>query len=607
MRILLRLSALAWRYPWQIGLAYVCLLGSVLAALAVPRLLGDAIDHALSSQQYSTLVTLAIAILAVSALRGVLAYGQTYLGEGVSQRVAYALRNALYDKLQNLSFAFHDQQRTGDLMSRGTADVEGIRFFIQMGLLRLAQLVVMIGGASALMFAMNWRLALVSMAFVPFAAWRTALIRIALQRTWLRIQSLLGEMTTVLQENLTGARAVRAFGAEEYEKDKFNAKAQATAESSYKANMLQAANNSEMTLAYAIALGGLLLVGGYEYVAGRLTAGQLTQFIFYHSLLAMPVRLIGMVVNVIARAQSAGKRLFDVLDAESPVREKPDARDIGRAQGYVRFHNVSFAYREDAAVLKDVDFEARPGQVMALLGAPGSGKTTVVHLIPRFYDASEGAVTIDGADVRDMTLDSLRRNVGIVMQDVFVFSATIRQNIAYGHPEATDEDVIRASRIAQLHDFIATLPDGYDTLVGERGVTLSGGQRQRLAIARSVLLDPSILILDDTMSSVDAETESRLKVALADVMRGRTTFVIAHRLSTVLSAAQILVLDEGVIAERGTHQELLAKGGLYRQIYEAQLLPQEELAGAGKPVNGRQADGAQAMAATGPGMRRVPR
>jgi ATP-binding cassette subfamily B protein len=216
-------------------------------------------------------------------------------------------------------------------------------------------------------------------------------------------------------------------------------------------------------------------------------------------------------------------------------------------------------------------------------------------------------VTIDGVDVRDMTLDSLRRNVGIVMQDVFVFSATIRQNIAYGHPEATDDDVMRASRIAQLHDFITTLPDGYDTVVGERGVTLSGGQRQRLAIARSVLLDPSVLILDDTMSSVDAETEARLKVALADVMRGRTTFVIAHRLSTVLSAAQILVLDEGVVAERGTHQELLAKGGLYRQIYEAQLLPQEELAGAGKPVNGRQSDGAPAMAGRGPGMRRVPR
>jgi ATP-binding cassette subfamily B protein len=556
--------------------AYVCLLGGALAGLAIPRLLGTAIDQALLAERVSSLVAVAIIILAVSAGRGMLAYGQQYLSEAVAQRVAYDLRNSLYDKLQHMSFAFHDTQQTGDLMSRATADVENVRWFIQFGLLRLLQLAVLVAGAAVFMLTVNWRVGLISMAFIPFAVWRVAVLRITVQRVWLEVQRLLGEMTTVLQESLTGVRVVRAFGAEHHVRSRFQEKAEAVRRNAVEANLIQAANNAQVTLVFAIGLGCILGYGAYEMAAGRLTAGQLTQFIFYNSMLAMPVRMSGFAVNILARGISSGQRLLAVLEAVSPVRDREQARDIGRVTGHVRFSRVGFAYRDGARVLDEIAFEARPGQIVALLGKPGSGKSTVAHLVPRFYDVTEGSVTVDGMDVRDTTLASLRRNVGIVMQDVFVFSATLRDNIAYGHPDATDADVERAARIAQLHDFIVSLPDGYQTMVGERGVTLSGGQRQRLAIARSVLLDPPILILDDTMSSVDAETEARLQRALSEVMRNRTTFVIAHRLTTVLAADLILVLDEGRIAERGTHAELLARGGLYREIYEGQLLSDSE-------------------------------
>ncbi len=554
--------------------AYVALIGSSAFALMVPRLLGTAVDEVLGGTEFNAMLKLAGLILLVNALRGVFAYGQTYLSEWTGQLVAYDMRNAIFGKLQRLSFSYHDERQTGDQMSRATADVEAIRNFVQGGLLRAVQILMLVFGAAGLLFMTNWRLALIGLAFVPIVAYRSAVVSLSLRQIWNYVLKTTGKMTTVMQENLSGVRVVRAFGAQEYEVEKFDVVIKDLSESHIRVSRIQVANSSFIQLVFAAATGGIIWFGGQEIVNGRLTPGELTQFIFYLGIIQGPVRMSGMIINNFSRALSAGQRIFEVVDAPSPVQELPDATVMPRVRGHVKFENVSFAYG-DEPVLRDVSLEAQPGQVVALLGMPGSGKTTVVHLIPRFYEASEGKITLDGTDIRDVTLESLRSNVGIAMQDVFLFSATIADNIAYGKPGSTREDVERASRIAQLHDYVADLPDGYETWVGERGITLSGGQRQRLAIARTILLDPPILVLDDSTSSIDAGTEHLLRLALESVMKGRTTFVIAHRLSTVRHADQILVLDNGSIAEKGTHNELVQQKGLYRQLYELQLLPDE--------------------------------
>ena len=574
MSIFIRILGMAWRHPRHMVAAYVALIGSSAFALMVPRLLGTTVDEVLGGGEFSAMLKLAGLILLVNALRGAFAYGQTYLSEWTGQLVAYDIRNAIFGKLQRLSFSYHDERQTGDQMSRATADVEGIRNFVQGGLLRAVQILLLVFGAAGILFMTNWRLALIGLAFVPIVAYRSAVVSLSLRQIWNYVLRTTGKMTTVMQENLSGVRVVRAFGAQEYEIEKFDVVIKDLSDSHIRVSKLQVANSSFIQLVFAAATGGIIWFGGQEIVSGRLTPGELTQFIFYLGLIQGPVRMSGMIINNFSRAVSAGQRIFEVLDAPSPVQQNPDATVMPKVRGHVKFENVSFAYG-DEPVLRDVSLEAQPGQVVALLGMPGSGKTTVVHLIPRFYDASEGKITLDGTDIRDVTLESLRSNVGIAMQDVFLFSATIADNIAYGKPGSTREDVERASRIAQLHDYVADLPDGYETWVGERGITLSGGQRQRMAIARTILLDPPILVLDDSTSSIDASTEHLLRQALESVMKGRTTFVIAHRLSTVRHADQILVLDNGSIAEQGTHNELVQRKGLYRQLYELQLLPDE--------------------------------
>ena len=474
-----------------------------------------------------------------------------------------------------MSFGFFDREQTGNLMSKATQDVDAVRMFISMGMVRGLSIFVMLGAVSVLMALANWRLAIVSMAFVPLILWRALAMSNVLRPTWMKVQEETGAMTTVLQENLSGMKVVKAFGARAFEESKFNARADAVARLTYSATRLFASQGSLMTFIFTAATGAILWYGGREVAADRLTAGGLVSFIFYMGLLAMPVRMSGWMVNTVSRASSAGQRIYDVLDAESPVTQKPDAVPLPRVAGHVAFENVAVSYDEAGSAVRDINFAAQPGQVVALLGGPGSGKSTIAHVIPRFYDVSEGRITIDGYDVRDVTLSSLRQNVGIVMQDVFVFAASMKDNIAYGLDDVDMEEVVRAAKIAQLHDFIEGLPDGYDSWVGERGITLSGGQRQRLAIARTLLLDPPVLILDDSTSSVDMATEYKLQQALDEVIRGRTTFVIAHRLSTVRGADLILALEDGEIVERGAHDELLERNGFYRSIYDLQLRPLE--------------------------------
>ena len=575
MRVLVRLTKYAFRHKWYLIGAYAAMTASSLSALVVPRMLGEAIDEALASGLQSRLLLLAAVIVIFSLLRGVFSYGQRYLSESLSQRSAYDLRADFFRKLQGMSFGFFDREQTGDLMSKATQDVEAVRMFVSMGMVRGLSIFVTLGAVLSLMAIMNWRLTLVCAAFLPLILWRALSMSRALRPIWMKVQEETGAMTTVLQENLSGMRVVKAFGARAHEESKFNSRADAIARLTYSATRLFASQGSLMTFIFTSATGAILWYGGREVAAGRLTPGELASFILFMGLLGMPVRMSGWLMNTLSRAASAGQRLYDVLDAESPVTERPDATPLPRVAGHIAFENVSVSYDDDVSAVSNIDFESRPGQMIALLGGPGSGKSTIAHVIPRFYDVSEGRITIDGHDVRDVTLSSLRHNVGIVMQDVFVFSASVKDNIAYGLDDVDMGEVVRAAKIAQLHDFIEGLPDGYDTWVGERGVTLSGGQRQRLAIARTLLLDPPALILDDSTSSVDMATEHRLQEALDEVTRGRTTFVIAHRLSTVRKADLILVLDDGEIVERGTHEELLERNGFYRGIYDLQLRPQD--------------------------------
>lgn len=523
------------------------------------------------------LLLLGGAILGASLLRGFSDFSRTYTTDSLSQLVSYDLRNLLYDKLQRLSFGFHDKEHTGNLMSKATSDIEAVRRFVNLGLVRSLDVVVRIIAITSIMAFLNWKLALISLVFVPFVVLRSTLVLRKLRAMWLHVQEVMGESVTILQENLVGIHVVKAFASEEYEKKKYARKAQELREEYFRSESLQGVNSAWMTLYFTFALGLIVWFGGWEVIRGNLTPGELTEFVLLMNLLTFPIRASAQVINSFSRGISSGQRLFEVLDAESPVVERPGAKEMGRAQGHVHFNNVSFSYDERIPALKRVNVDAPPGQITAILGAPGSGKSTVVSLLPRFYDVTSGQITIDGKDIRDFTLQSLRRNVGIVQQDGYLFSATIRENIAYGSMNASFEDVVRAAKIAQFHDQIMSFPNGYDTWVGERGATLSGGQRQRLSIARTVLIDPPVLILDDSTSSVDVETERLIHRAMIDVMKGRTTFVIAHRLSTVREAHLILVLRDGEIVEQGSHEELMARRGVYRDIYELQLRPQEEM------------------------------
>ena len=582
MEVIWRIIKMAFSRRREMTLAYISMIGATTAYLFLPYLFGRAIDQIDSMLRVGgiplqSLLVIVGAIIGLSIVRGGLSYFQNYFGEAVSQYVSYDLRNRLYDHVQHLSFGFHDKNHTGQVMSRAITDVENIRMFVNMGIVRTPYFLSLFVVVSIILVRMDWQLGLASIGFVPLVMVVSGIVRLRLREAWLKIQDMMADLNTVLQENLTGQRVVKAFASEDFENQKYNDKSMEVSESFMSAEKLRAANNAFTLFSFQMALAIILLFGGWRVLSGALSIGDLAAFVFYMQILAMPVRMSGFLVNAYARAASGGQRLFEILDTESDVVEKTDAKELGRVKGHVRFEEVSFSYEEGKPVLKNINFEAEPGKVVALLGPPGSGKSSVANLLPRFYDVGSGQITIDGIDIRDASLKSLRHNIGIVQQDVFLFGAGLRENIAYGREDAPLEDVMRAAKIAQLHDFISALDGAYDTEVGERGVNLSGGQRQRMSIARAVLLDPPILVLDDSTSSVDANTEDLIRRAMEEVMKGRTTIIIAHRLSTVHRADEIIVMDRGEIVERGTHQELLALGGKYREIYELQLRPQEDV------------------------------
>jgi len=578
-RIILRCLACLKPYRLLAAGAYLALFATTAIALAVPQLIRRAVDLGIGGGDMRFLGLAVLGIIGLTLLKGVMSFLQGRWTEVASQGVAYDLRNAIHRKLSGLSFSYHDRTQTGQILSRAVQDVERIRFLTGRAILRLVEAGVLIVGTSAVLLAMNVRLAILALAAMPLLAHVAFRVSGRLRPLSLDVQNQLAELTVRVEQNLRGARVVKAFAQEENEIARFERENSRWFDLSAEAARLRALN---IPLLGLIANFGMVLIvwyGGLSVMRGQLTLGELVAFTTYLTQLVQPVRRLGMIIPALAMASAAGERVFEILDAESDVREAAEAIELPPVRGHVRFEHVSFAYFGRHRVLNDVSFEVLPGQVIALLGATGSGKSTIINLIPRFYDPTAGHITIDGYDTRTVTLTSLREQIGIVLQEATLFGSTIRANIAFGRPEASEEEVVAAAMAAQAHDFIMQLAGGYDAAVGERGSTLSGGQRQRVAIARALLMDPRILILDDATSSVDTETEQQIQTALAALMKGRTAFVIAQRLSTLRRADLILVMERGRLAARGTHAELLHSSRLYAETYQQQLAPREDGAG----------------------------
>ena len=553
--------------------AFLSLVVVSLASLASPRLLQWGIDDGIQVADARVVVYTSLALVGLAAGRGLFAFLQGYWSEVASQGVAFDLRNAIYGKLQRLSFSYHDQAQTGKLMTRVTSDVEQVRTFVGIGVLQLASALTLLLGSASVLLYMNWQLALAALSVIPAIFVVLALFIVRIRPRFKVIQQRLGMLNTVLQENLAGVRVVRAFATEPAESARYRAANQALLVE-WLAQIKVFATSFPLIFFFAN-LGTLVVFwyGGNKVIAGELSVGALVAFNLYLALLLMPIFILGGLAANLSRAGASAERLFEIIDADIEVHDRADARTLGQIEGRVSFDAVHFRYvGGEKEVLSGVTFVAEPGETVAILGLTGSGKSTVINLIPRFYDVTGGSLRIDGHDVRDVTLDSLRTQIGIVHQDPILFSGTIRDNIAFGRPDAPDDEVEEAARAAQVHDYIAALPEGYATPVGERGVGLSGGQRQRIAIARAILVDPRILIFDDSTSAVDTETESRIQDALERLLAGRTAFVIAQRLSTVIGADRILVLEDGRVAANGSHDQLLAESALYCDIVASQLM-----------------------------------
>ena len=598
--ILRRIVTLALKTdPLQVVLAIACSLGSAVASLAVPRVFGHAVDqiaallktldHAraihlpaaqlqlLTQQSEQALWLSAALVIGVGVVQGVLTGLSGFQAEWVSQKVGYRLRLDFFRQLQRLSFGFHDKIHSGDLITRGMIDLEGTRMFIQNGMMMSLTLVLLLVVATWMMFAADPVMALMALAFVPFSVVTLGRVGFLLRLAMMRVQTLMSILTLTMEENLQGIRVVRAFAARNFELGKFDHAATEALRQAYERIKLRMTAIRTTTLTFYASQGAVLWYGGHKVAAGTMTPGVMAAFVLYLTILQGPVRQVIMIVLSASRATVCGSRLFEILDIEPEIQDKPDALPLAPTDGVLKFEHVDFAYDVGKLVLHDVSFTVGRGQTLGIVGPPGSGKSTIANLIPRFYDVSGGAITIDGVDIRDVQLPSLREYVGLVQQEAFLFDTTVTNNVAYADPWAEEERIVGATKTAQLHDYIANLPTAYDTRVGERGVALSGGQRQRMSIARGVVPGPGIMIFDDSTAAIDAVTEKRVRDALAEATKAKATIIIAHRLSSLMHADEILVLEEGRVVERGSHAELLALGGEYFDLYQLQTRTEQGL------------------------------
>jgi len=569
--------------------AVVALLISIAAQLLVPQMIQnilDAVARGMGIEQggatvsdpviaeiTQVLIWSVVWIILFAITRGIFAFTQAFSAEKLSQGIAFDLRNDLFAKIQRLSFSYHDRNRTGQLMVRATDDVEKLRLFLGQGLLILLQAIVLLVGSLTLLFLTNWSLTLVILPILPIALVLFMYFGAVSRPLFTQVQIKVSALNTVLQESLAGIRVIKAFAREGYQMARFEKAADDVLSQQLHVARIMSFLFPTIFLVAGLGQVAVLYFGGRQILNNTLTIGEWQKFSIYLLYVFFPMGQIGFIIGQMSQASASADRIFEILDTENEVVDRPNAQPLPAIRGNVEFRRVSFRYFNSSdPVLSDISFTAQSGTTVALLGATGSGKTSIINLIPRFYDVSDGAVLIDGQDVRDVTIESLRRQIGIVLQETNLFAGTIRDNIAFGRPDANDEEVIAAAKAAAAHDFISQMPEGYATPVSERGTTLSGGQKQRVAIARALLLDPRILILDDSTSSVDVATEARIQHALDQLMKGRTSFVIAQRISTVLNADQILVLEKGRIVAQGHHAELMESSPIYVEIYRSQLV-----------------------------------
>ena len=584
----MRLSAVPYRHtfvrllgflrPYRVGLlvSIVLAVGSQAAQIALVWVTGrDVIDHALLDHDTSHLWISVAAIVGLGVVRAALMAGRRLISGRQALDVEMDMRSEVYARLVRLSFGFYDRHQTGQLMSRASVDLQGVRFFLGYGLIFFFQNVLTVVSVTVVLFFFEWRLALIVLAVTPLLVALAYRYSHVSHPTLRDVQQKLADVATVAEENIVGVHVVKAFAQEPAEEAKFARRNEEVFGWTVRANRQRATYVPLISFVPLLATAAVLLVGAHMVARGSLSAGSFVAFMLYLNMLVLPLRALGMWIGQAQRATAAGERIFEVIDEPEEIADAPDARELPSGGGAIRFEHVAFEYLEERPILRGVDLEIAPGTTIALIGHTGSGKTTLTSLVPRFYDVTGGRVTVDGVDVRDVRLASLRREIGVIAQDPFLFSATVRDNIAFGRGDLSHDEVEAAARAAQAHEFIERLPKGYDTVIGERGITLSGGQRQRIAIARALAIDPRILILDDATASVDATTEAKIRAGLRAAMRDRTTLIIAHRLSTIALADEIVVLDDGRIAARGTHDELVRSSAIYREIYEHGLLERQ--------------------------------